>query len=186
MKMYNYSNTTNNKVFIGEWNKDSRALVYYGAGTTKRSELIDVSAVRSPALMWKHNFNIPPKYLDVKVYAQFIVDYGSFYAGDVVSNIVNADREPLTLRLTGTDVTLNISNGICFTNPETGEFMMFKDGKGIQMDRPGDGAAYRAALAVNANVIAHQSIVSTKIEAEDPEGGNAYPFKIYFVVKRLF
>lgn len=186
MKMYNYCNMTNNKVFIGEWNANDGVLVYYGSGTTKRSSLIDVSGTDSPAIIWKHNFNIPPKYLDVKVYAQFTVDYGSFYAGDVISNIVNVNREPLTLRLTGTDVMLNISNGICFTNPETGEFMVFKDGKGIQMDRVGNNDAYNAALAINANIVAHQSIVSTKIEADDPSKGDAYPFKIYFVVKRLF
>lgn len=186
MKMYNYSNTTNNKVFIGEWNKDAQMLVYYGTGTTKRSSPIDVSVTNTTAIVWKHNFNIPPKYLDVKVYAQFIVDYGTFYAGDVVTNLTNANREPLTIRLTGSDVMLNISNGIGFTNPETGEFMVFKDGKGIQMDREGNYDALNAAIAINANVLAAQSIVSTKIEADDPSKGEAYPFKIYFVVKRLF
>ncbi len=186
MKMHNYANTTNNKVFIGEWNKDRQNLEYYGAGIIKTSQLIDVSYKNMPAIIWKHNFNIPPKYLDVQVFAQFTVDYDTFYAGDVISNLVNVNKEPLTLRLTGTDVTLNVSNGICFTNPETGEFMVFKNGKGIQMDRPGHYDALAVAEKMGANVVATQSIVSTKIEADDATKGDAYPFKIYFIVKRLF
>lgn len=186
MKMYNYANLTNNKVFIGEWNKDHQGLEYYGAGTLKSSPMIDVSNVKANAITWKHNFNIPPKYLDAKVYVKFKVDFDSFYAGDVVSNLVNADKEPLTMRITGTDITLNISNGICFTNPETGEFLQFKNGFGIQHDREGEYDALKAARAVGAPVLKAQSIVASKIEAIDPSKGNAYPFEIYFVVKRLF
>lgn len=186
MKMYNYCNSTNNKVFVGEWNKDLQTLQYYGAGTLKTSDLIDVSNANANAITWKHNFNVPPKYLDAKVYIRFKVDFDTFYAGDVVSNLVNADKEPLTMRITGTDITLNISNGICFTNPQTGEFMQFKNGFGIQHDREGNYDALKAAQAVGANVLKAQSIVASRIEAIDPSKGNAYPFEIYFVVKRLF
>ena len=186
MKMYNYCNSTNNKVFVGEWNKDLQTLQYYGAGTLKTSDLIDVSNANANAVTWKHNFNVPPKYLDAKVYVRFKVDFDTFYAGDVVSNLVNADKEPLTMRITGTDITLNISNGICFTNPQTGEFMQFKNGFGIQHDREGNYDALKAAQTVGANVLKAQSIVASRIEAIDPSKGNAYPFEIYFVVKRLF
>ena len=187
MKMYKYTaDANNNKVYIGEWNKDLQMMSYYGAGTTKTSELIDVSMPNVPAVDWRHNFNVPPRYLDVQVFAQFTMDYSNFAAGDVVSNLVNCEHEPLTIRLTGTDVLLNISKGVCFTNPVTGQFLIFKDGKGVLMDSEGSYDAYNAAMAVGANVLATQSIVGAKIEAEDPTMGEAYPFKIYFVVKRLF
>jgi hypothetical protein len=64
--------------------------------------------------------------------------------------------------------------------------MIFKDGVGIQMDRVGNNDAYNAAVKVGANILAHQSIVSTKIESANTGAGDAFPFKIYFVVKRLF
>jgi len=186
MRMYNYGNTTNNKVFIGEWDKDLQEVEYYGTGTVKTSEYIDISSSKAGAIVWKHNFNVPPKYLDVQVFAKFTMDFDSFCAGDVVTNLVNIDREPLTLRLTGTDVMLNISKGVCFTNPATGEFMSFKEGLGIQMDREGNYDALKAALNVGAKILAAQSIVATKIESIYPGKADAFPFRIYFVVKRLF
>jgi hypothetical protein len=186
MKMYNYGNTTNNKVFIGEWNKDQQSLSYYGAGTIKTSDFIDVSSANANCIIWKHNFNIPPKYLDVQLFARFTIDFGSFCAGDVITNLVNINREPLSMRLTGTDVMLNISNGVCFTDPETGEFMSFHNGFGIQMDRPGNFDALKSAQDVGANIISADSFVAAKIEAAEPGKPDSYPFRIYFVVKRLF
>lgn len=181
MKMYNYANRTNNKVFIGEWNKEFQEVEYYGTGIIKTSPYISLSDKNLAIVKWKHNFNIPPKYLDVQMFARFNLDYDSFCVGDVVSNLVNINKEPLTVKLTGTEVQVNITNGIGFTNPETGEFMTFLNGIGVQMDRPGNYDAYNAALAVGAKdwILDYGSNVASIIK-----GG--YPFDIYFVVKRLF
>ena len=180
MKMYNYANRENNKVFIGEWNKDNKSVEYYGTGVIKTSPMIDISEdINTTYISWKHNFNIPPKYLEAKMYIKFNMDYGSFYNGDVISNLVNINKEPLTIKLTGTEVSVNIANGICFTNPDSGEFISFKDGMGIQMDNPGNFDAYNAASKIGAPILDYGSTKSAVIK-----GG--YPFDIYFVVKRLF
>ena len=181
MKMYDYANRTNNKVFIGEWNSDYDELEYYGSGTIKTSPDIEISSSNFSVIKWRHNFNIPPKYLEAKVYAKFTMDYDNFYNGDVVENLVNVNGEPLTVKLTGTEVQINLSNGIGFTNPETGEFMSFKNGDGVQMDRQGEYDAYNAAINVGAEdyVLDYGSTIASTIT-----GG--YPFVLYFVVKRLF
>lgn len=179
MKMYNYHSKSNSKVFIGEWNSELQDLEYYGTGVTKTSPNISLKDVVNGSISWKHNFNIPPKYLDAQLFVRFNMDYGDFYTGDVVTNIVNINKEPITIRLSGTDVQISTSNGICFTNPTTGEFMTFLNGVGTQMAKPGSFDAYNAALKVNANIIDYGSTIQSITK-----GG--FPFDIYFVVKRLF
>ena len=181
MKMYNYSNGTNNKVFIGEWDNNLQEIQYYGTGTIKTSPYISISDKNLALISWKHNFNIPPKYLDVQLFARFNLDYDSFYVGDVVTNLVNLDKEPLSIKLTGSEVQVNISKGIGFTNPQTGEFLSFFNGTGVQMERSGNYDAYKAALAVGAEdyILDYGSKVASTIT-----GG--FPFDLYFVVKRLF
>ena len=60
------------------------------------------------------------------------------------------------------------------------------EGSGVQMDRPGNYDALKAARDVGAKVLAAQSMVASKIEAFDPTAADSFPFRIYFVVKRLF
>ena len=179
MKMYNYNSKPNSKVYVGEWSKDFQELEYYGTGVVKTSPYISISDTNAQSISWKHNFNVPPKYLDAQVFVRFNMDFGDFYAGDVVTTLVNINKEPLTLRLSGTEVQVSIANGICFTNPTTGEFMTFLNGVGVQLDRPGNYDAYNAALKVGANILDYGSSVASTMT-----GG--YPFDIYFVVKRLF
>ena len=179
MKMYSYNSKPNSKVYVGEWSKDFQEVEYYGTGVIKTSQYIDISDLTMQSVTWKHNFNVPPKYLDAQVFARFNMDYQDFYAGDVIGNLVNINKEPLTVRLTGTDVQVSIANGICFTNPSTGEFMTFLNGTGVQLDRPGNFDAYNAALKVEANIIDYGSSIASTMK-----GG--YPFDLYFVVKRLF
>lgn len=179
MKMYNYHSKSNSKVYIGEWNAEFQDLEYYGTGVIKTSPNISLKDLHESSISWKHNFNIPPKYLDAQVFARFNMDYGDFYAGDVVSNLVNINKEPLTIRMSGTDVQISTANGICFTNPSTGEFLTFMNGVGTQMARPGNFDAYKAAVKVKANILDYGSTVQSITE-----GG--FPFDIYFVVKRLF
>jgi hypothetical protein len=180
MKMYNYANQENNKVFIGEWDAKHKEVQYYGSGIVKTSPMINISDdLDITYISWKHNFNIPPKYLEAKMYIKFNMDYDTFYNGDVISNLVNINKEPLTIKLTGSEVSVNISNGICFTNPDSGEFMSFKDGIGIQMNAPGSFDSYNAALKIDAPILDYGSSKSAIIK-----GG--YPFDVYFIVKRLF
>lgn len=177
MKMYKYSGKSNNRVYLGEWNKDAKQIEYYGAKTIKTSPYIDINS--STSLKWKHNFNIPPKYLDAQLFIRFKNEYDSFSVGDVITNITNVNNNPLSMKLTGSTVEVNLSNGIGFTNPTTGEFLTFMNGIGVQMDKPGNFDALRAAQNVGANVLDAGSYVAARITGD-------YPFQIYFVIKRLF
>lgn len=178
MKMYNYSGKSNNKVYIGEWNKDAKRVEYYGAKTIKTSPYIDIDP-DSTTIRWRHNFNLPPKYLDAQLFLRFKMSYDTFNVGDVITNIVNVNNNPLSMKLTGSTIEVNISNGIGFTNPETGEFLTFMKGLGVQMDKPGSYDALKAAEKVGANILDAGSYVSSKMEGD-------CPFQIYFVIKRLF
>ena len=107
------------------------------------------------------------------------MSYDTFNVGDVITNIVNVNNNPLSMKLTGSTIEVNISNGIGFTNPETGEFLTFMKGLGVQMDKPGSYDALKAAEKVGANILDAGSYVSSKMEGD-------CPFQIYFVIKRLF
>ena len=178
MKMYDYASRQNNKVYIGQWNVERNKIDYYGAKTIKTSPGIDLNK-NSGLIKWHHNFNIPPKYLDAKMYIRFKIDYDSFNQGDVVANVVNVQGNPLSMKMTGSTIEVNLSNGIGFTNPSTGEFLSFQNGIGIQMDRPGDNDAVIAAKAAGATIEDGGSSVAAKIEGD-------CPFQVYFVIKRLF
>lgn len=181
MKMYKYDGKDNNKVYIGEWNKDAKRVEYYGAKTIKTSPMIDIDPNTS-VLSWRHNFNLPPKYLDAQLFIRFKMEYDSFAVGDVVTNIVNVNNNPISMKMTGSTIEVNLSNGIGFTNPTTGEFLTFLNGIGVQMDRPGNYDALTAAQKVGANILDAGSFTSAEIRSEDGE----FPFQIYFVIKRLF
>jgi hypothetical protein len=181
MKMYKYDGKDNNKVYIGEWNKDAKRVEYYGAKTIKTSPMIDIDPNTS-VLSWRHNFNLPPKYLDAQLFIRFKMEYDSFAVGDVVTNIVNVNNNPISMKMTGSTIEVNLSNGIGFTNPTTGEFLTFLNGIGVQMDRPGNYDALTAAQKVGANISDAGSFTSAEIRSEDGE----FPFQIYFVIKRLF
>jgi hypothetical protein len=86
------------------------------------------------------------------------------------------------MKMTGSTIEVNLSNGIGFTNPTTGEFLTFLNGIGVQMDRPGNYDALTAAQKVGANILDAGSFTSAEIRSEDGE----FPFQIYFVIKRLF
>lgn len=118
MKMYNYNGKSNNKVYIGEWNKDAKRIEYYGAKTIKTSPFIDIDN-NSSTLSWRHNFNLPPKYLDAQMFIRFKMEYDSFSVGDIITNIVNVNNNPISMKLTGSTIEINLSNGIGFTNPTT-------------------------------------------------------------------
>lgn len=178
MKMYDYASRQNNKVYIGQWNVERNKIDYYGAKTIKTSPGIDLNK-SSGLIKWHHNFNIPPKYLDAKMYIRFKIDYDSFNQGDVIANVVNVQGNPLSMKMTGSTIEVNLSNGIGFTNPSTGEFLSFQNGIGIQMDRPGDNDAVIAAKAAGATIEDGGSSVAAKIEGD-------CPFQVYFVIKRLF
>lgn len=178
MKMYDYTSRRNNKVYIGQWNVERNKIDYYGAKTIKTSPFIDINEF-SGLIKWHHNFNIPPKYLDAKMYIRFKIDYDSFSAGDVIGNVVNVNGNPISMKMTGSTIEVNLSNGIGFSNPTTGEFLSFQNGIGIQMDRPGNNDAVLAAEAAGATIEDGGSSVAAKIEGE-------CPFQLYFVIKRLF
>ncbi len=109
MKMYNYYNGTNNKVYIGEWNADLQNVEFYGTNTTRISPDIVISTENLSTVKWKHNFNISPKYLEAKVFLKFIMDFDTFKSGDVVTNLVTAEKVPLSFKLTNNEIQLNIS-----------------------------------------------------------------------------
>lgn len=178
MKMYNYAGRDANKVYIGEFDPERSDVIYYGAKNIKQSQYIDITN-NAQSITWEHNFNIPANYLQADIFIRFHMDYDSFKVGDIVGNIVNVENAPLSIKITNREVTVSLTNGIGFTNPNTGEFMSFMNGIGIQMDRPGTFDALKAAIDVGANVIDAGSSVAASIT-----GG--YPFQIYFVVKRLF
>jgi hypothetical protein len=113
------------------------------------------------------------------MFIRFKIDYDSFNQGDVVANVVNVQGNPLSMKMTGSTIEVNLSNGIGFTNPSTGEFLSFQNGIGIQMDRPGDNDAVIAAKAAGATIEDGGSSVAAKIEGD-------CPFQVYFVIKRLF
>jgi hypothetical protein len=178
MKMYDYASNRNNKVYVGQWNPDLDHVEYYGAKTIKTSPFIDINP-KTGLIKWNHSFNIPPKYLDAKMYIRFKLDYDSFSVGDVVANVVNIQGNPISMKMTGSTIEVNLSNGIGFTNPTTGEFLSFQNGLGIQMDRPGNYDALNAARAAGATIEDAGSSVAAKIEGD-------CPFQVYFVIKRLF
>jgi len=177
MKMYNYAGKITNKVYIGEWENNTQNVVYYGSKTTKFSEPFDADGVSY--IEWHHDMNVPTKYLDCKVFAKFKMEYDTFKRDDVISNLVTADRAPLSLKISNNIVSLNLSEGIGFTNPTTGEFLSFKGKLGVHMDRCGSYDALYSALNVKAHIISAGSTISTTISGD-------YPFQIYFVIKRLF
>lgn len=78
MKMYDYANRTNNKVFVAEWDPETETIEYNGAGTIKTSQGIQLSGENIACVAWKHSFGVPAKYLEADVYARFIVDIDSF------------------------------------------------------------------------------------------------------------
>lgn len=178
MKMYNYHGGESNKVYIGEYDPKFDEVFYYGARTIKQSEYIDIEENMS-TITWRHNFNLPPNYLEAKAYIRFHMKYDSFNVGDVIENIANTQNAPLSIKITDNELSVNLGNGIGFLNPTTGEFMSFNNGIGIQMDRPGTYDGYKAALDVGATVVDAGSSVAASIT-----GG--CPFQIYFIVKRLF
>lgn len=178
MKMYNYAGKENNRVFLGEWNPTTKEIEYYGAKTVKISPTLKVDE-KSDVISWKHNFNLSPKYLDAQVCIRFNMEYDTFKVGDVVTNLVNVDNAPLSVKILNNYVECSLKKGIGFTNPTTGEFMSFFNNVGVQMDRPGDYTALKAALRVGAEILEAGSSVASEIS-----GG--LPFEIYFIVKRLF
>lgn len=178
MKMYDYVSKQNNKVYIGQWDPNTSHIEYYGAKTTKTSPFIDINKT-SGLIRWNHSFNVPPKYLDAKMFLRFKMDYDSFNQGDVIANVVNIQGNPISMKMTGSTIEVNLSNGIGFTNPTTGEFLSFQNGIGIQMDRPGNNDAVLAAKAAGATIEDGGSSVAAKIEGD-------CPFQVYFVIKRLF
>lgn len=178
MKMYNYNGQESNRVYIGEYDPIFGDLYYYGARTIKQSPYIEITDT-AQLVSWRHNFNIPPNYLEAKAYIRFHMKYDTFNVGDVVENIVNTQNAPLSIKVTDNEVSVNLGNGIGFLNPMTGEFMSFQNGIGIQMDRVGTYDALQAAIDVGATIIDAGSSVAASIT-----GG--CPFQLYFVVKRLF
>lgn len=178
MKMYNYAGRDCNRVYIGEYDPEFNDVIYYGVKNIRQSPYIDISK-DSNAITWCHNFNIPANYLQADIFIRFNMDYDTFKMGDVVGNIVNVENAPLSIKLTDTQVSVSLNNGIGFVNPNTGEFVSFMNGIGIQMDRPGNFDALQAAIDVGANIIEAGSSVAASIT-----GG--CPFQIYFIVKRLF
>lgn len=177
MKMYDYAGNTANKVYIGEWDPDDELVVYYGTKAMRISEPFDIGNVNY--VEWNHNFNVPTKYLDCKVFAKFKMGYDTFKKDDIISNLVTIDKVPLSVKITNNKVTLSLAEGVGFTNPETGEFISFKDKFGIQMDRPGNYDSLVAAMDTKATIESAGSTVSTVVTGD-------CPFQLYFVVKRLF
>ena len=178
MKMYNYAGRDANKVYIGEYDPERNDVIYYGAKNIRQSQNIDITE-ETQAITWEHNFNVPPTFLQADVYIRFHMKYDTFNVGDVVGNIVNVQNAPLSIKLTNNRVSVSLNNGVGFVNPNTGEFMTFMNGIGVQMDRPGTFDALNAAVDVGAKIIDAGSSVAASIT-----GG--CPFQIYFVVKRLF
>ena len=175
--MYNYAGKTINKVYIGEWKADQGRVVYYGAKSIKFSAPFDIDGISY--IEWYHDLNAPTKYLDCKVYAKFKMEYDTFKKDDIISNLVTVNKAPLSIKVTNDMVSINLSDGIGFTNPTTGEFLSFKDKFGVQMDSTGTYDALNAAMDVKANIVEAGSTVATTIEGD-------CPFQLYFVIKRLF
>ena len=177
MKMYDYAGNTANRVYIGEWSPQDETVIYYGTKSIRISEPFDISNVNY--VEWDHNFNVPTKYLDCKVFAKFKMGYDSFKKDDIISNLVTIDKVPLSIKITNNKVSLSLSEGVGFTNPETGEFISFKDKFGVQMDRPGTYDALTAAMDAKATIESAGSTISTVVTGD-------CPFQLYFVIKRLF